>query len=212
MNRPLRVLALGLVLAASLGAAELVGTIELRGGRTLHNAKILSDQWDSVVVFATEGMIKVKKTDLPPALLAKYPMREAPPPPPPPLVSPKVIVEEPSPKKSAPPPKEEPKSDNSGLYQGLMILNFHAKPMQAAEGCVEVTIHNTGSDTVKLTPDMIVCQKPGGGQYVGKRFFSMVDQGMMVKTADSVAPSADVTEIVFFQNEALEMQDIRWAH
>ena len=211
MTRFLRHLVLALALAASLHAAEAVGTLELKGGRVLHNAKILSDQWDSVVVYSTEGMVKVKKSDLPPALQAKYPMKEAPPPP---MVSPKVTINEPPQKRVAPPPappKDDAKSNNTGIYQGLMILNFHPEPMQATQGCVSVTIHNTGSDPVKITPDMIVCVKADGGQYVGKRFFSIVDQGTMVKTTDSVAPSADVTEIVFFQNDPLDMQDIRWA-
>ena len=214
VSRYLRLMIAVLALASGLRAAELVGTIELKSGKTLHNAKVLSDQWDSIVVFATEGMVKVKKADLPEALLAKYPMKAEPPPP---MVMMKTMAtaQAPAHGEVAPPmaPKPAPAApDNNGLYLNMLILSSQLKPMQASQGCVEVTVHNNGSEAQTLKADRITCVDQAGGIHVGKRFFIVADQGTMVKNEVSVPGGGDVTEIVYFQNEELRIGEIRWAH
>lgn len=53
--------------------AETYPQIDLRDGRVLHQARILSQDPASVTIYSQEGMIEVAKTELPDSLAARYP-------------------------------------------------------------------------------------------------------------------------------------------
>ena len=213
MKRLLRFLLLAAVLAGVAHAAELIGDIPLKTGKVLHHAKLISDQFDSLVVFSAEGMVKVRKADLPDALAKRYPERAAPPPPPAPLISKPLTLDAPDEAgrpRPAPPPVAAPADPN--LFRGCLITNFAAKPVQGTLGCVEVTIHNSTESPVDITPAMIRCVTTDGKVHPGMRFFVVNDLGSMtMKKTETVPPSGDVTDVVFFQQLEMDIQSLSWA-
>ena len=211
MPRILRLLLLAACLGLVARAAGSIGDIQLKSGKVLHKVKVLSDEPDSLVVFATEGMMKVKKADLPPALAARFPEREAPPPPPPPLVNKSLSDVPPEPEtRQARPPAAPPVDPN--LFMGCLITNYQVKPVQATLGCVEVTIHNSTEAAVTIAPKMIGCITTDGKRHTGGRFFVINDAGSMtMKRQETIPASGDVTDVVYFQTDALDLQTVGWA-
>src|SRR5580658_4161113 len=53
--------------AADSGAVGPWDSLVLKGGRVLHNAKVMSDEGDSLVIRCDEGLLKIAKSSLPKA-------------------------------------------------------------------------------------------------------------------------------------------------
>src|SRR5277367_6000010 len=83
-------------------APATVAALNLGDGRVLHNAKVIADEGDSVVIKSDEGLTKVAKADLPPVLGTVYPA------PPPPLDTSKMVMVPFNPSPADPTPEYEP--------------------------------------------------------------------------------------------------------
>ena len=213
MKRLLCLLLLVWAAGRPAGAAELVGDITLKSGKVLHHAKVLNDQYDSIVVFASEGMVKVKKSDLPAALAEKYPERPAPPPVTPMATKPLTVAGPDEARRPRPaPPVPVPVQEDPTMFHGCLITNYALKPLQATLGCVEVTIHNNNENPVEIVPAAIRCITNDGKAHAGNRFFTITDDGQMtMKKKETIPPSGDVKDVVYFQSEALDIQSVVWA-
>ena len=213
MPRFLRLLIVALAASAVVSAADMVGTITLKGGRVLHGAKVLTDEPSSLVIFAAEGMIKVKKSDLPDDLAARYPVR-----PEPPVALYQTLSQVPTPPISAAPPKPKPRPTPRPmptpvvpLYNGCSIASFRPKPVQGSLGCVEVTFHNTTPEDKALAPNAVVCTGTDGTHHQGKQFFSGTDRGLTIVSRREVVPAGgDLTTVVFFSNEEIPLDQVLW--
>jgi hypothetical protein len=66
--------------AADTAPPAVMATLELKDGRVLHHVRILSDEPDSLVLRADEGLLKVLKSELPQSVAGSAPARPAAPP------------------------------------------------------------------------------------------------------------------------------------
>jgi hypothetical protein len=218
-------LAAGLLAAAGARAddasgASPVAVLQLRDGRVLHNARVLTDEGDSVVIRSDEGLIQLAKTALPPAVAASYPA----PTPTPATVSGQMVMVafNPSPvdttpesearPKPKPPPANAPNPVQASnlSFRGCTIVSFQPKSFQSAAGCAEVVIAN-GTDTpVVVFPRNLVCVTPSGARHQG-RF--LVSDGFppIIKRRDVVPAEGTLDEIVTFTNETLDISSVQWA-
>lgn len=229
-------LRIGLLLAALSWAAPSRGAdpdkgpwgeLALKGGRVLHNAKVLSDEGDNLVVRCDEGLVKVAKTNLPPAVAEAYPTAPAAPSGPQMVMMPfdpdrAPVIEEPDdrpkPKPAAKPavkpvpaPGEAQGAAPSLVFKGCTITSFTMKPFQNSQGCAEVVLQNDGEAKAVILPGDIVCVTTDGKRLLGRL---IVVDGFppSVKRRQVVQPSSSVTLQVAFSNDALEVSDVVWAH
>jgi hypothetical protein len=195
-----------------------VAALQLRDGRVLHDAMVIADEGDSVVIRANEGLIKLAKADLPQALAASYP---APTPTPeaaqmvmvPFNPSPADIVPEPDarPKpKPAPANVPNPLQSNGSSFKGCTIVSFQPKSFQNAAGCAEVVIANTTDTPVVIFPRNIVCMTSGGARHQG-RFIVTDGFPPTIKRRDVVPAQGTVDDIFTFTNDALDIAGVQWA-
>ena len=212
MSRIARLVVAALAASALLSAAEVVGTITLKGGRVLHDAKILNDEPSSVVIFAAEGMIKVKKIDLPADLAARYPARAEPP-----VALYQTLSQVPPPAApQAPKPKPRPTPRPTPtpvvpLFSGCSIASFQPRQVQGSLGCFEVTFHNTTSTDQTLTPGEVLCTGTDGSHHQGREFFDVSSGVTVVKRRDVVPAGGDLTTVVYFSNDEIPLDQIKWA-
>src|SRR5580700_11205721 len=64
-----------------------IPVLKLNDGRVFHNVQVKKDQPDSLLVLADEGLLKIAKSSLPPALASTYPARL------PPAGSPEMVMQ-----------------------------------------------------------------------------------------------------------------------
>lgn len=193
--------------------------LELKGGRVLHNARVLSDEGDSIVVRCDEGLVKVAKDSLPPAVADAMPAKPAPAAahPGPDMVmkpfNPDSIEPDPAPENKGRParkPAEEAKTDADPVYKGCTIVSFRVKPYQNSLGCAEVDIRNDGESPVVIVPGNIVCVTAAGARLRG-RFFIVDGFPPFAKRREVVPAHGNVDMQVTFSNEALDVASVLWA-
>jgi hypothetical protein len=98
------------------------------------------------------------------------------------------------------------------MLHGCLITNYVSMPLQATLGCVEVTIHNSNDTPVEIVPAAIRCITNDGKAHAGNRFFTLTGDGQMtMKKKETIPPSGDVKDVVYFQAEALDIQTVVWA-
>jgi hypothetical protein len=199
--------------------SAVVATLNLGDGRVLHNAKVISDEGDSVVIKSDEGLIKVAKSDLPQALGAAYPA-----PAPTPDGSKMVMVPfNPSPADPVPEyepgakPKPKPGPANvpkpvqgsPSVFKGCTIVSFQMRAFQNVQGCAEVVIHNDTDAPVVLAPRNIVCVTSSGSQMAGRYF---VTDGFppIVKRREVLQAQGSLDETVTFSDGAIDITKVQW--
>lgn len=203
--------------AADSAPAPAVAELQLRDGRVLHDATVIADEGDSVVIRASEGLVKLAKADLPRALAASYPA-----PTPTPDEAQMVMVPfNPSPADIAPEPESRPKPKPApanvpnplqsigSSFKGCTIVSFQPRSFQNAAGCVEVVIANTTDTPVVIFPRNIVCTTSGGARHQG-RFIVTDGFPPTIKRRDVVPAQGTVDDIFTFTNDALDIAGVQW--
>lgn len=194
-------------------------TLQLRGGRVLHNAKFMSDEGDSIIVHADEGLIKIAKSDLPQGAADAFPA--------PPTASggtgmvmqmfnpdmPAPAPQAPAPTKKpepGPAPTPRPKAAPNPVFRGCTIVSFAVKPFQNSLGCAEVVIQNDGGSPSVISPGDIVCITAVGARHGGRQF---VADGFppIVRRREVIQPSSSVDLLVPFTTEPLDIAAVQWA-
>jgi len=208
-------LAVGVPVRASDPAPAPIPALALKSGRTLHNVKIMSDEPDSLVVRASEGLIKVKKGDLPAEWAAKYPARSAPPET---VSAPALDLRPPytPPVRATRPPAQPARKAQAApvitVFKGCTILAYEAKPFQSALGSAEIHIRNDSETPAEILPQDIVCLAADGSAHAGRFLVAVPDTGAsIVKRKDVVPAYGELRDFVIFSTEALEITEIRWA-
>jgi hypothetical protein len=202
---------------AADSAPAAVATLNLGEGRLLHNAKVIADEGDSVVIKSDEGLTKVAKADLPQTLGTSYPA-----PRPTPDTSNMVMVPfNPSPADPAPEnePGAKPKpaqastakpAERSPLaFRGCTVVSFQMKAFQNVEGSAEVVIHNDTDSPVVIFPRNVVCVTAAGTQLAG-RFFVTDGFPPIIKRREVVPPQGSIDDTVTFANAALDISKVQW--
>ncbi len=192
-------------------------TLNLGDGRVLHNAKVIADEGDSVVVKSDEGLVKVTKSDLPQVLGVAYPA------PAPPIDASKMVMVpfNPSPVDAAPEyePGAKPKPAQASapkpvqgsplVFRGCTVVSFQMKAFQNVQGCAEVVVHNDTDAPVVLFPRNLVCVTAAGAQMAGRYF---VTDGFppIIKRREVVPAQGNIDETVTFANGALDISTVQW--
>jgi hypothetical protein len=192
--------------------------LQLRDGRVLHNARVVSDEGDSVVIRSDEGLFKLAKTNLPQAIEASYPA-----PTPTPASEQMVMVPfNPNPVETAPEPESRPKpkaapentskpvQTSSLSFRGCTIVSFQPKAFQSAAGCADVVISNGTEAPVVIFPRNLVCVTSSGARHQG-RFIVTDGFPPIIKRRDVVPAQGSLEEIITFTNEPLDIASVQWA-
>jgi hypothetical protein len=204
--------------AADSAPGKPVAALQLRDGRVLHNATVIADEGDSVVIRADEGLFKMAKDTLPQVIGASYPA-----PTPTPVTQQMVMVPfNPSPVDTTPVPEPRPKpkppvpsnvpnpTQTSNLsFRGCTIVSFQPKAFQSLAGCAEVVIANNSEAPVVIFPRNLVCLTSTGARLQG-RF--MVSDGFppIIKRRDVVPAQGSLDEIITFANDAIDISSVQW--
>ena len=186
--------ALGLPALSADTASASFPTLALLDGRVLHNARIISNKPDSVVIRADEGLMMISKTKLPESVAVLYPVQAPTPTPPGTMMkpfnpNPADASGMPAPK-PRPTPRPTPKAAENHLFRGCSIVSFQAKAFQTSLGCAEVVIRNETDSPVEIQPGNIVCITTTGVGHAG-RFFII----------DGTPPIVKRSEITFRRGE-----------
>jgi hypothetical protein len=206
--------------AADAPTGPFFPSIILRDGRVLHNVKIMSDEGESIVVHADEGLIKIVKVSLPPGLVDPVPEKPSAP------AGPVMVMqrfnpndapaEDPEPKpqsKVTPVPKGPlfPKTpETNAVFRGCTIVSFQMKAFQNVQGCAEVVIRNDTDTPVVITPGDIVCIAAKGGRHAG-RFFVSDGFPPQIKRREFVPVHGQIDDTVTFTDGGLDISSVEWA-
>jgi hypothetical protein len=203
--------------AADSAPAAVVAIFQLRDGRVFHNARVVADEGDSVVVRADEGLFKVEKAILPQAVAIAYPA-----PAPVPVGDQMVMVPfNPNPPDEAPErqpgakpkpaPADAPKEvRNRPLeYLGCTIVSFQMKPFQNILGCAEVVISNGTDSPVVIFPRYVACVTASGERHQG-RFIVADSFPPIIKRREVVPAQGSIDEIFTFTNDAIDISSVQW--
>jgi hypothetical protein len=193
-------------------------SLALKGGRVLHNAKVMSDEGDSVVIRCDEGLVKVAKASLPQAA-SEAGLAKAPAPPGPEMVmqpfnpDPIQVVPEPEAKPrpaARPTPTPAPAAAPSPVFKGCTIQSFSPRPFQNSLGCAEVVILNDTDAPVVIFPGDIVCVTADGKRLGGRQ---IVTDGFppVVRRREVVPPRGSAVNQVTFTDAALDIASVQWA-
>jgi hypothetical protein len=202
---------------ADPGPAGPWDTLAIKGGRVLHNATVLSDEGDSVVIRCDEGLVKVAKSSLPQAAADAYPAK-APAPMEPQMVmqpfNPDVlpVAPEPEARPKPGPPKvtPAPKAAPSLVFKGCTIASFTMKPFQNSLGCAEVVVQNGSESPVVILPGDLACVAPAGKRLGGRQ---IVVDGFppVIKRRQIVPPMGSADFMVTFSSDSLDGSTVQWA-
>ncbi len=207
-------------LAARAGDASpspVFATLELKDGRVLHNVKVMSEEPDSIIVRADEGLLKVARSDLTKEAAGAYPSK------PPPPVAPEMVMQPFNPTLPIAAPEQEakpgaapkqvpaPKAGPNPVYKGCTIVSFQSKPYNNSLGCAEVVIRNDGDTPAMILARDIVCLTAEGERHGGRQ---IVTDGFppVVKRREIVPAHGSVDDQVTFVNEALDISSVQWAN
>jgi hypothetical protein len=200
------------------GSAPPVAVLQLRDGRVLHNARVITDEGESVVIRSDEGLIQLAKTALPQTVAASYPA-----PTPAPASEQMVMVPfNPSPVDATPgqEPRPKPKPPAANVpnpvqatnlsFRGCTIVSFQPKSFQSAAGCAEVIIANDTDAPVVIFPRNLVCLTARGARHQG-RFIVTDGFPPIIKRRDVVPAQGSLDAIITFTNETLDISAVQWA-
>jgi hypothetical protein len=216
------VLAAGALCLHSVGAdtdavavvADVIPVLTLKGGRVLHAVKVMSDEPDSLVVKADEGLIKVRKADLPAIVAAHYPVRDATPDTyiAPFSLAPPAGAPTPAPRPAPKPVRKTAKAaEPSPIFKGCTILSFEPKPFQTVLGAADVRIHNDTDAPVEILPHDLECVSADGTHLRGRFLVMVPDVGAaVVKRKDFVPAHGDLTDRIVFSNDAVVISELHW--
>lgn len=198
-------------------ASPAVAVLQLRDGRVLHNAKVIADEGDSVVIRSDEGLIKLAKTALPQTVAASYPA-----PTPTPASEQMVMVPfNPSPVDAAPEPDPRPKPKPAPnnvskplqasplSFKGCTIVSFQPKSFQSSAGCAEVVFANGTDAPVVIFPRNLVCVTSSGARFQG-RFIVTDGFPPIIKRRDVVPAQGTLDEIITFTNDTIDISSVQW--
>jgi hypothetical protein len=195
-------------------ASAPIPVLKLNDGRVFHNVQVKKDQPDSLLVLADEGLTKIAKSRLPPALASLYPVRQ------PPAGSPAMVMQpfNPNPNQSSlqvpgskSPPRPTPAPTRAlGVYKGCTIVSFESKPFQTSLGCAEVVIRNDTDEPVTIYPGEIICVTTNGMRRQG-RLMVVDGDTPSIRRQETVPPHGDIKDIVTFTNDALDISYVLWA-
>jgi hypothetical protein len=205
--------------ASDAAPPTVMASLELKDGRVLHHARIMSEETDSVVIRADEGLVKVSKSDLPPSVAGSAPAKPVSPPGPEMVMqsfNPNQVVE--APRDEAPKPAQKPARKPvpipvpgpGPVYKGCSIISFKVKAFQTLQGCAEVVIHNDTDARVELRPGDFVCLTAEGARHAGRNIITDAFPPS-IKRREFVAPHEDIVDIVTFANDALDITAVQWA-
>jgi hypothetical protein len=197
-----------------------VAPLVLRDGRVLHNARVISDEGDSVVFHADEGLIKIAKSNLPQVVAEAYPAKPAAP------ATPEMVMEafdpnppnavqepdaRPKPKpapRAVPPPGADPSKPM--VFKGCTLVSFEPKSFQSALGSAEVVIRNDTDSAVVIFPGNLVCVTTAGARLAGRAIVSDAFPPI-VKRREYVPADGQVDDFVIFTNDTLDIASVQWA-
>jgi hypothetical protein len=205
---------------ADAGAQGPWDALALKGGRVLHNARVLSDEGDSVVIRCDEGLVKVAKSSLPQAAADAYPAKPQAPAGPEMVMMPfnpdaAPTLQEPE-EKPKPKPKPAantavaPAASPSPVFKGCTIASFSMKPFQNSLGCAEVVVQNATEARVVLLPGDIACVT-AAGKRLGGRQIVMDGFPPVIKRRQVIPPLGSADFMVTFSNESLDGSSVLWA-
>ena len=210
-------LALG---AADAPAPATFATVALKDGRVLHNVRVMSDDAGSIVVRADEGLLKLAKSDLPPAVAAAYPDR-APPPESTGYVmqrfDPNQAPEAPPPEPGGKPkpmpgakPAPTPVPVANAVFNGCTITSFQKKPFENVLGCADVVIRNDTDANAPLRAGDFVAVAADGTRHAGRNLFANTFPPS-VKRREFVPAHGQLDDLVAFSNEDLDISSVQWS-
>ena len=191
-----------------------IPTLKLNDGRVFHNVQVRKDEDTGLVIRADEGLLKISKASLPPALAAAYPVRQ-------PVEKADTVMQpfnpngpQMSPYQPNPGPKSSlkptPTPPAKGVYKGCSIVSFVPKAFQTSEGCVEIVIRNDTDEPVVIAPGEIVCVTTNGLHRLG-RFFVIDGDTPQVRRTETIPAHGDIHDILTFTNEAIDISYVLWA-
>jgi hypothetical protein len=200
---------------------QLVPSVTLRDGRVLHNVKVMSTQATSVIVHADEGLIGIARANLPPGFVPAAPEQAAD------LPGAQTIMQtfnpndapmldqeqqKPAPKVTPVPKTTEPPrpAQANPVFKGCTIVSFQMKAFGTAQGCAEVVIRNDSDAPVIIVPRDFVCVAKTG-QRRGGRFLVTDGFPPQIRRRDSVPSQGQLTDIVTFTDDMIDMSTVQWA-
>jgi hypothetical protein len=205
--------------AADSPPSPVFQSITLRDGRVLHNVKIMSNEGESIVVHADEGLLKIEKVNLPAGIVDSAPEKPSP------STGPDMVmqafnpndapVQDPGPKpqsKVTPAPKAPmvPKTpEANAVFRGCTIVSFQVKVFQNVQGCAEVVIRNDTDTPAILSPRDMVCIAARGARHTG-RFFVTDGFPPQIKRREIVPAHGQIDDTVTFTDDRLEISSVEW--
>ena len=192
-----------------------IPSMKLNDGRVLHNVRVKSNEPNSLVVLADEGFLKIAKSNLPKEVADAYPAKADA------AAGPDMVMQpfnpnpsdggpgQPAPPRSKPKPSPTPRA-SSTVNRGCTIVSFQAKAFQNALGCADIVIRNDTDAVAAISPGEIVCVTTTGLRYAGRNFVTDGDTPS-VKRQEIVPARGDVTDIITFTNDALDISYVQWA-
>jgi len=192
-----------------------IATLKLNDGRVLHNVVVKSNEADSIVVRASEGLLKVAKANLPQDLADAYPSKPEQPGAQDTVMqpfnpnAPQVSPGQAPPARPIPRPTPTPKPTRDPVYKGCTIVSFQPKAFQTSLGCAEVVIRNDTDTPVLINPGEIACVTTTGARRTGRIF---VTEGVppIIKHMEIIPARGDVDDILTFTNDALDISYVEW--
>ncbi|HEY4988168.1 MAG TPA: hypothetical protein VII09_00085 [Opitutaceae bacterium] len=209
------------LLARPLGMAEdqtpaaKIATIALNDGRVLHNVKVMSNEGASLVVHADEGLLKIARTNLPPAMAAAYPAKgvastgaETVMP----AFNPDKPPEDPPTRK--PEPKDRPMTPRPvararPVFKGCTIVSFQMKAFQGSQGSEQVVVQNNTEADVELEPADFNCILTDGTRHAAGY---IVTDGypFVIKKKEIVPARGQIDDLIVFANKPLDIASVEW--
>jgi hypothetical protein len=193
-----------------------MATLELKDGRVLHNVRVMSDEAESIVVRADEGLLKIAKSNLPKAVAEAHPVSPQPP------ATPEMVMQPFNPVLPAAAPEPEskpkpvakqapaPKAGPNPVFKGCTIVSFQMKPYNNSLGCAEVVIRNDADSPAVILPGDIVCVTADGARHNGRQIVTDAFPPI-VKRREIVPAHGSVDDQVTFVNDAIDISNLQWA-
>ncbi len=189
-----------------------IPTLKLNDGRVFHNVQVRSNEENSIVVRADEGLVKIAKTNLPQDVADAYPSKPSQ------AGNSNMVMQpfNPNPApgqgpaaRPTPRPTPTPKPAQSAVYKGCSIVSFQTKAFQTSLGCAEVVIRNDTDAVVVIYPGEIMCVTNTGARHPGR---IIVTDGVppIIKRQEFIPARGDVDDIVTFTNDALDISYVQW--
>lgn len=216
VTRRCGVLGAALVLIAAVAAADPPApptqwtVLELKGGRVLHNARLISNETDSIVVRADEGLVKVAKVTLPDSVAALYAVKA-------PVAGPPEMMMVPfngDPANAVRPQDPAEKAVVNGvdrkLFKGCTIVGFQPRVYRRMLGCAEITVRNDTDTAIEVSAADFTCIAAGLGPIPG-RFMVVEGDPTSRKLKEVIPPHGDVDDILAFSAKPLEITGVQWS-